>query len=196
MQDVLFRSNVVKNADSGFSAQTTDDEHRSQPMKRIAILNNLWYVTRTFFGMTSGRAVLEDLLIDHNTAVPSGYRTYYFDTSTFPALVRFRLTNNIAGFGSFGVQFDKPEGLSLVAPGGVVARNALVNITDLGDQQGPSRNHRFYINQTMYASFSSPSDAGLNPDGTLTAQSPARRSGTDGEDIGVDFVKLQRAMRD
>jgi hypothetical protein len=197
VQDVLFRSNIVKNADSGFSGLTTDDEQHSQPMKRIAIVNNLWHVTRIFFGMTSGRrGVLEDLVIDHNTAIPAGYRTYYFDTSTFPALVRFRLTNNLAGFGSFGVQFEKPEGLATVAPSSVIARNALVNIIDLGDQQGLSRNHRFYINQAMYTSFASPTAAGLNADGTLTMQSPVRRAGTDGQDIGVDFVKLQRALRD
>jgi hypothetical protein len=196
VQDVLFRSNIVENADSGFSGQTTDDEHHSQPMKRIAIVNNLWRVTRSFFGMTSGRGVLEDLLIDHNTAIPSGYRTYYFETSTFPALIRFRLTNNIAGFGSFGVQFDKPEGLAPVAPGGIIAGNALVNIIDLGDKQGPSRNHRFLISQAFYTSFASPTAAGINADGTLTMQSPARRAGTDGQDMGVDFVKLQKAIRD
>jgi hypothetical protein len=197
VQDVLFRSNTVKNADSGFSGQTTDDEHHSQPMKRIAIVNNWWHVTGTFFGMTSGRGVLDDLLIDHNTAAPCGYRTFFYETSTFPALIRFRFTNNMVGFGSFGVQFPKPnEGLAKVAPGAVIAGNALVNVTDTGDKQGVSRNHRFYISQAMYTSYNSPSAAGINGDGTLTMQSPARRAGTDGKDIGVDFVTLQRAMRD
>ncbi len=50
VQDVLFRNNVVKNAGTGFVAQATDDGRPSQPMKRIAIMNNLWMVSRSFFG--------------------------------------------------------------------------------------------------------------------------------------------------
>jgi len=46
----------------------------------------------------------------------------------------------------------------------------------------------------MYASFPDSAAAGLNADGTLTAKSPNRRTGTDGKDIGVDFAQLHRVM--
>jgi hypothetical protein len=196
VQDVLFRSNIVKNAGSGFVGQTTDDERPSQPMKRIAVVNNLMVVSRSFFGMTSGpRGVLEDLLIDHNTALPSTYSTYHFEAGTEPALIRFRLTNNLAGFGSYGVQFAKAdEGLAKLAPGYIIAKNALASVGDAGDGQGPIRNGPFEINQKLYTSYPNAEAAGITPNGTLTPKSPLRRAGTDGKDIGVDFTELQRAM--
>jgi hypothetical protein len=186
----------VKNAATGFVGQTSDNERASQAMKRIALVNNYWQVSRTFFGMVGGAsAVLEDLLIDHNTAGPCGYSAYYYAAHTGPALIRFRLTNNVMGFGAYGVQFPKPgEGLAKLAPGAMIARNTLVNVTDTGDGQGGDRNRPNYVDQAMYTSFASLAAAGLNANGTLAATSPNRRAGTDGKDIGADFDELQRAL--
>jgi hypothetical protein len=193
VQDVLFRNNIVKNADSGFAVQSSDDLAPSQPTKRIALVNNLWLVTRTFFGMTSPGGALDDLLVDHNTAIPVGYSTYYTEAATAPALIRFRLTNNLMGFGAFGVSFPMAdETLAKYAPGAVIARNALVSIADSGDGQGVTRNRG--LSQALYTSFPNAAAAGITADGTLTARSPNRRAGTDGKDIGVDFDELQRAM--
>ena len=193
VQDVLFRSNIVKNGVSGFSLQTSDDEHPSQPTKRIALVNNAWSITRTFFGLTGGRAgVPEDLIVDHNTAIPAGYSANYIEVAHPPAMVRFRLTNNLIGFGSFGVA--APKGDPQWLPGAIIARNALVNLADFGDGQGPERNRPPYVDQAMYTSFPNATAAGLNADGTLTARSPNRRAGTDGKDIGVDFDELLRAQ--
>ena len=197
VQDVLFRNNVVTNATSGFAVQASDDERRSQPVKRIAIVNNLWLgFTRTFFGMTAPRgATLDDLVVDHNTAVPGGYSAYYVEAVAPPAVVRFRMTNNIIGFGSFGVTFPKADAaMEKWLPGAIIARNALVSLGDTADGQGPTRNVPREISQAMYTSLVSAAAAGLNPDGTLTAKSPNRRTGTDGKDVGVDFDELQRAM--
>jgi hypothetical protein len=192
VQDVLFRSNIVKNSSSGFSLQTSDDGSSSQPTKRIALVNNAWGVTTTFFGLTEGRGgVPEDLVVDHNTAIPSGYSAYYMDVARPPAMIRFRLTNNLIGFGSFGVSVFKVDPKWL--PGATIARNALVNVADFGDGQGPVRNRPPDIDQAMYTSFPNAAAAGLNPDGTLTAKSPNRRAGTDGKDIGADFDELLRA---
>lgn len=196
VQDVLFRGNVVKNVVSGFVVQSADDEHRSQATKRIAIVNNVWLgLTRTFFGITTGRAaVLEDLLVDHNTAIPSGYSAYHVESATHPAIVRFRLTNNLIGFGAYGVTFPKADAaLAKWMPGAIIARNALVNISDIADGQGPARNVPYLIDQAMYTSFRSAAAGGINGDGTLTAKSPSRRAGTDGKDIGVDFDDLHHA---
>ena len=196
VQDVLFRSNVVKNALSGISGQTTDDGHSSQPMKRIAIVNNYWHVSRLFLGMTSGRrGVLEDLLVDHNTAAPCADKTYYFEANIAPALIRFRFTNNLAGFGAYGPAFAKAdEGLAKLAPGAIIAKNALVNLADISQGHGAEANRPYYVDQAMYASFPNAAAAGINANGTLTPKSPNRRAGTDGKDIGVDFDELQRVM--
>jgi hypothetical protein len=199
VQDVLFRNNLVRNAASGFGILTSDDLRPSQPTKRIAIVNNLWLgLTRRFFGMVSGPGgPLDDLVIDHNTAVPAGYSAYHIEAGIEPALIRFRLTNNVLGFGAFGVSFPKADGkLARKAPGAIIARNALGNFGDTGDGQGARRNLPHLINQAMYTSFLDAPAAGINPDdGTLTARSPMRRAGTDGKDIGVDFDELQAARR-
>ena len=193
VQDVLFRSNVVRNAASGFIVLGSDDEHPSQPTKRIAIVNNLWLgVTRTFFGFSAGPG-LEDVVIDHNTAIPGGHSAYYVEAANAPAIVRFRLTNNLIGFGAYGVTYPKAgEGLVKWLPGGTITRNALVSIADTADGQGATRNRPPDIDQAMYISFPNAAAAGINVDGTLTAKSPVRRRGVDGKDIGVDFDELQR----
>jgi hypothetical protein len=192
VQDVLFRSNIVKNALSGFVVQTTDNERSSQRTKRIAIVNNAWGITRTFFGVVSGGNVaLDDLFVDHNTAIHVGHSAYYVEASTPPAMNRFRLTNNLMGFGSYGVSSPKADATWL--PGAVIARNALVSMADTADGQGAVRNRPPAIDQAMYVSFPSAAAAGLSADGTLTANSPNRRAGTDGKDIGVDFDELLAA---
>jgi len=193
VRDVQFQNNIVKNVMSGFVVQSTDDERLSEPTKRIAIVNNLWLgLTRTFFGVTSARDVaLDDLLIDHNTAIPGGYLAYFIEA----AIVRFRLTNNLIGFGAYGVTFPKPDAnLVKRLPGAFIAKNSLVNLADTADGQGSARNRPNQIDQAMYTSFRDALAAGLNADGTLTAKSPNLRAGTDGKDIGVNFGELQRAM--
>ena len=195
VQDVSFRNNIVKNVMSGFVVQTSDNEASSQPTKRIAIVNNLWFFTRTFFGMTSGPGpALDDLLVDHNTAIPGGYSAYFVE-GVVPSIVRFRLTNNVIGFGGYGMTFPKAdEEFAKRLPGATIARNALVSISDTADGQGAARNRPPAIDQAMYTSFPNAAAAGINADGTLTEKSPSRRAGTDGKDIGVDFDQLQRAM--
>jgi hypothetical protein len=192
VQDVLFRSNIVKNSLGGFAVQASDDEGWSQPTKRIAVVNNAWGLTLTFFQSTAGRSVtIEDLLVDHNTAIPGGFWAYFIEGgATPPAIVRFRFTNNLVGFGQWGVTMPKAdETLAKWLPGAIIARNALVSLS-AGQGGG---NIPFYVDQAMYASFPNAAAAGLNSDGTLTAKSPIRRAGTDGKDIGVDFDELLRA---
>ena len=100
VQDVMFRNNIVRNAATGVSGLSTDDGHPSQSMKRIAIQNNLWLaIGRSFFMLSAGPVPIEDLLIDHNTAVPTGYFGYHVEGSAPPSLVRFQLTNNVWDLG-------------------------------------------------------------------------------------------------
>jgi len=198
VQDVLFRNNMVKNANGGFVILSSDsDGPVSQATKRVAVVNNLWLgFTDRFFLMVTGRGVaLEDFLVDHNTAIPGGYAAYYIEgKGAVATIVRFRFTNNLVGFGAYGVSIPKADGsLTTWFPGAIIARNALVSLADTGDGQGSARNRPPDIDQAMYASFPNAAAAGINADGTLAAKSPNRRAGTDGKDIGVDFDELQRA---
>jgi len=198
VQDVLFQNNMVRNANGGFGILSSDsDGPVSQATKRVAVVNNLWLgFTDRFFLMVTGRGVaLEDFLVDHNTAIPGGYAAYYIEgKGAVATIVRFRFTNNLVGFGAYGVSIPKADGsLTKWFPGAIIARNALVSLADTGDGQGSARNRPPDIDQAMYASFSNAAAAGINADGTLAAKSPNRRAATDGKDIGVDFDELQRA---
>jgi len=188
VQDVLFRSNIVKNSGDGFVVLSSDSEGRSEPARRIAIVNNLWLgVTGRLFLAVGGRSVpLEDLLVDHNTAIPGGYAAYWVEA----VLVRFRYTNNLVGFGRWGVSYPTPDVVAKSARGAIIGRNALVS---LSGGEGAESNRPPGVDQAMYASFPDAAAAGINADGTLTAKSPNRRAGTDGKDIGVDFDELLRA---
>jgi hypothetical protein len=195
VQDVTFQNNVVKNSHSGFVALSTDNERPSQSTKRIVIVNNLWLgITNKFFGLSAGPGGFEDIVVDHNTAMPNGHSTYYVESGGPPAVARFRFTNNLVGFGAYGVTFSTADpGLAKMMPDAIILRNALVNLGDIADGQGATRNRPPAINQTMYTSYPNAGAAGLQEDGTLTAKSPNRRTGTDKKDIGVDFDELQRA---
>jgi hypothetical protein len=194
VQDVLFRNNVLRNGATGFVALGTDNEKPSQFMRRVAIINNLWQVSRTFFGIASGPGALEDLVVEHNTAVPAAYSTFWYDGRP-QGLIRFRLTANVAGFGSYGVSFPKADAkLAKFAPGAILEKNALVNLADSGDGQGAKRNLPGAVDQAMYTSFPSAAAAGLASDGSLTPKSPLRRAGAGTTDLGVDFADLQRSM--
>jgi len=187
VQDVLFRNNMVKNAAAGFLILSSDsDGPVSQATKRVAIVNNLWLgFTERFFLMVTGRGVaLEDFLVDHNTAIPGGYAAYYIEgKGAAPTIVRFRFTNNLVGYGAYGVSIPRADGgLTKWFPDAIISNNALVN---LADSRG--------VDPAMYKSFPNAAAAGINADGTLAAKSPNRRAGTDGKDIGVDFDELQRA---
>lgn len=193
VQDILFRSNVVRNAAGGLVALSTDNEHRSQPAKRIAIVNNLWLgVTGRFLQLSCGPGGFEDFIVDHNTAIPSSHQAYLVESGPL-AVTRFQFTNNLVGFGAYGVAYpNRPPGLAQLIPDALIEHNALVSLAEGGDRQGVTRNRPPYIDQTMYNSYLNAGAAGLNEDGTLTAKSPNRRKGTDGKDIGVDFEELKR----
>jgi hypothetical protein len=133
-------------------------------------VNNAWGITKTFFGLTGGRGGgPEELPIDHNTAIPGGYSADYVAVVHSPAMVHLRLTNNLIGFGSFGV--SSPKGDSKWLPYATIARNALLSLADTGDGEGPSgTGHPTSIRHAL----SDAAAAGLNPERTLRPKSPNR----------------------
>jgi hypothetical protein len=75
VQDVMFRNNIVRNALAGVTAQSMDNGHPSRSLRRVAIANNLWLtVDRFFLSVTIHRVPVEDLLVDHNTAIQQSDR--------------------------------------------------------------------------------------------------------------------------
>jgi hypothetical protein len=83
--------------------------------------------------------------------------------------------------------------LDSVAPERDFALNALVS---LGNAVGTSRvaNSPSVWRQPQWLSFGDAASAGLNPDGTLSTNSPLKRRAKDGSDLGVDFERLNAAL--
>lgn len=196
VQDVMFRNNIVRNAVGGFGGQSTDNGNPSQSMRRIAIINNLWLsIDRSFFTMAIPPVPLVDFLVDHNTAIPTRHFSYDIDGPA-PAFVRFQFTNNLTGFGVYGVKFPRTEPMvTRWLPGAIIASNALVDLGQVDEGRTSSGSQPWELSASMYAVFPNAEAAGLKSDGTLEATGPLKGAGTDHMDIGVDFRKLQRAMR-
>ena len=192
VQDVLFRDNVVKNAVGGVGMQASDDERPSQPLRRVAVVNNLWVsIERSFLTLAVPAAPAEDIVVDHNTAIPTRYLSFDLDASAVPAVRRFQFTNNLIGFGVYGVKFPNSKvDVDRMMPGATIASNALVLDRNLTSMAKAADGERSKAGVRKSFVLSDASAAGLNGDGTLTSRSPLRAAGTDGKDIGVDFRLL------
>lgn len=197
VQDVMIRNNIIRNAMAGFGGQSTDDGHPSGLMRRIAVINNLWTsVDRVFFTMaTRASAPVEDLIVDHNTAVPTRYFAYDLDPGGFPALIRFQYTNNLTGFGVFGVKFPRTVAATAQwSPDAVIAGNVLVRLGEVADGREQPDGHPWEWDANSFRVVSGAEEAGLEPDGRLRSTSPLKTRAGDGKDPGVDFEQLRRAI--
>ena len=195
VQDVMFRNNIVRNAMGAFGGQSTDDQNPSRPMRRIAIVNNLWLaIDRTFFTMAVPSVPLEDFIVDHNTAMPTRQFSYDIDATGPPAFIRFQFTNNLTGFGIYGVKFPRTAAsLAAWVPEAQIRKNALVALGEL-TALAPLESPRWVLGPEMYLVLLSGEAAGLSAEGTLLTTSPLKKAGTDGKDVGVDFQELGRAV--
>jgi len=113
VQDVTMVNNVVRNSPTGFVVMGEDSPNQSQPSQRFLIRNNLFErIERMAFYITSAA---DDVEIDHNTFVPTNYMAFCMtglaghDASgkvKGKPCNRFKLTNNIMGFGLYGPGID------------------------------------------------------------------------------------------
>jgi hypothetical protein len=192
----MFRNNIVRNAVGGLGGQSVGDGNSTLPMRRLAIVNNLWLsIDRVFFTMAVPPVPLEDFLVDHNTVIPTRYFSYDIDSAISPAFIRFQFTNNLTGFGTYGVKF--PRSKAAVArwlPGAIVASNALVDLGTIEDRRAASSGPPWELSTHMYVVLTSAEAAGLKADGRLAPKGPLKLARTDGKDIGVDFEQLERVI--
>ncbi len=187
VQDVTFTNNVVKNVAGGLTIQGFDDGNPSQQTQRVLVRNTLWQGPQGTFLLTLGP--IAGLTVDHNTALDA---TYAALIATGGPSTGFRLTNNILGFGQFGITGDGVgngnPALAQYYPGAVVLRNLLVGAGEGRNQPGllPAEN---FVEQMLAAvGLVDPATGDLR----LSASSPYRGAATDGTDLGVDFATLLR----
>ena len=106
-------NNRLRNSPTGFVIMGEDYNHPSQQTQRFLIRNNLFeQIARMGFYITQ---FSDDIEIDHNTFVPTSYLPFIMtglkgrDASgnvIGKPCRRFKLSNNIFGFGDFGPGVD------------------------------------------------------------------------------------------
>lgn len=188
VEDVLFESNTLDHAASGFDILAFDNEatpaqRPSTPAQRIVIRNNrIRLDSKTFGG--EGRCYMllqvpKDIIIDHNTCLADGGAVLAVEG---PKASGFVFTNNLQRNGPYGIIgagtapglptiaafFDNPSIVKNVF-GGVPAGSGIVY---------PATN----LVPTL-ATF----EAQFNLDGSLKATSSYRGAGTDGKDLGASL---------
>lgn len=185
VRDVTFQNNIVRDAAVGWKAQGLDDGHRSQQLRRVSIRNNLWLsIGRSFF---YALGPIEDLAIEHNTALPVSFSAYHVEGE--PPIRRFRLVRNVIGSGARGLAFAR-VGDPRWLPGAVIDGNVLVgpgSAKAVGRAEVPPAG--------AFRLFRDLATAGMNEDGSLAVGSVLRAPGGAEGDPGVDFRELDEAIR-
>jgi hypothetical protein len=184
VEDVTFRGNVVRSSGSAVSVLGRDDARGGQSgqTRRILIRDNFFYDiggarwggAGTLFQLLEGTA---EVTIEHNTAIHSG-NVITAEGAPHQAFV-FRdnvVAHNQYGIIGSGKGVGQPA-LAAYFPGGVVRRNVLAGGSK--DQYPPDNFFPPKLDQVV--SVDSP--AGVV---RLAPQSPYRRAGTDGRDLGAD----------
>jgi hypothetical protein len=158
----------------------------------------------------------DDIEIDHNTFVPTNYLSLIMSglkghdaagkVEGVPSR-RFKLTNNIFGFGRYGPCVDGGKNTFAEAfPGGVFEKNLLVG-------HGEGRAEHVMKNKPFAAGFLfEPKHVGTSPqddadwpamgfanfaggDYRLTAASKYLAIGTDGKALGADIDAIEAALK-
>jgi hypothetical protein len=214
VQDVTMVNNLLRNSPTALVVMGEDSPNRSQQSRRFLIRNNLFErIERTAFMITSGA---NDVEIDHNTFLPTNYSAFIMtglrghDASgkvVGKPCHRFKLTNNIMGFGLYGFGVDGGQNsLAEAFPAMTWDKNLFVGYGE-GRARSAMNNRAcpagslFEPKQTAGGTYGDANwpavgftdDAG--GDYRLIQASRYRGLGTDGKDLGVDVDALKAALK-
>jgi hypothetical protein len=197
VEDVTFRYNIVRNTAAAFNLLGRDDSGESERMQRVKISDNLIYgVDREIWGgngffLLIGHAPAE-LIVEHNTVVQTGnIISAHGGTRASPAAVeRFVFRNNIALHNTNGIIGTSiamgTDTLNAFFPGAVVSRNVMA-----GGRESRYPSDNLFPNvdefKRQFVDYE-------GRDYRLRRDSDFRRAGTDGADLGVNFIGLFRAL--
>jgi hypothetical protein len=213
VQDVTMINNRLHNSPTAFVVMGYDSPNQSQQTQRFLIRNNLFeQVERSGFMITWGS---DDIEIDHNTFVPTNYLPFIMsglkghDAAGKVAGIpcrRFRLTNNIFGFGQYGPGVDGGQNTFAEAfPDALFEKNLLVGHGE-GRAEHAGKNKNFlagFLFEPKHVGSSPQDDADwaavgfanfAGGDYRLTAASKYRALGTDGKALGADIAAMEAAV--
>ncbi|HEU5170880.1 MAG TPA: carbohydrate-binding protein [Gemmatimonadales bacterium] len=194
VEDVTFIRNIVRASTAGIFFLGWDDLKSSQQLRRVLVQDNLFvdigvfpdvlwnFFTGMLFFMKNGPA---DIVIDHNTALQTGYPLYGQDQAGRGPTTGLVFTNNIMratrGVGGAGSTLSS---LDTYFTGALVIRNALT-----GGKAADYPGDNFFPAAVSDVGFT---DLALG-DYSLAPASLYKHQATDGKDLGADFGSLLAA---
>jgi hypothetical protein len=197
VEDVRFVNNHVKGAGGGVQILGKDDLHPSARGGRLHIVNNLFEdlsarwsnegLTRVFVTL-SGAGEVE---FDHNTVISPDATIVYVVPGPAPG---FRFTNNIVKHNNGGIISEgmgPPQSYTQFLTPFVIKGNAMIGALEQYwdvDQKYPPGN--FYPGRYEDVRFVDYQGGNFS----LSTNSPLKRKGTDGKDVGVDMEELRKAL--
>ncbi len=214
VQDVTMINNRLRNSPTGFVVMGYDSPNQSQQTQRFLIRNNLFeQVERMGFYITWGA---DDIEIDHNTFVPTNYLPFIMTglkghdaagkVDGIPCR-RFKLTNNIFGFGRYGPGVDGGQNtLAEAFPDGIFASNLLVGHGE-GRAAQVTKNKHFpagFLFEPKHVGTTPQDDADWPAVGfidfaggnyRLGQMSKYKAAGTDGKPLGADIDAIEAAVK-
>jgi hypothetical protein len=192
VEDVTFRSNVVRHAGGAFSISGYDDERPSEQTRRLLIANNLVYDIDARYASGNGRFVQignqpRDIVVEKNTVLQTGSAIHAYGKP----IEGFVFRDNMLRHNTYGVIGDSNAtgnaSLHAYFPGVRFDRNVLAG----GKASSyPSENY-FPTVQEYEASFMNLADENF----ALVPDTSLRSSASDGGPLGADVATIDSTMR-
>ena len=214
VQDVTMINNRLRNSPTAFVVMGYDSPNKSQQTQRFLIRNNLFeQIARMGFYVTWGS---DDVEIDRNTFLPTNYLPFVMsglkghDASGKVVGIpcqRFKLTDNIFGFGQYGPGVDGGQNSFAEAfPGATWGNNLLVGWGE-GRAEHQRKNTNFppgFLFETNKIDSGASKEADWAAVGfvdfsggnyRLTAASKYKAAGTDGKPLGADIDVIEEVVK-
>ncbi len=192
IEDVIVENNVIRNSGGGILILGTDDNHKSQIMKRVKIINNLFLNLDSVKYGADGRFILisggEDITIANNTVFHDGNMITAHGHPTKNFVFRDNiLSHNNYGYNGDNVGVGKGV-LTRYFPNVFMSGNVIVNGKNIPQTEVyvPARN--FYSPSFQAVGFMDLSKNNFR----LSPNSIYKGKGWNGKDPGIDFTIFEK----
>ena len=199
LEDIEFRNNVVRHADTGVNLLGIDNDHSSQTAKRIRIVNNLFVKiiekdskNIPYFLQTNGG---EQVTIEHNTVEQAGNVI-----TAYGAPIRdFVFRGNIVQFNRYGIvclidgsECGRQNLFCNCFPGGIIRGNVFADNLGIANSQRMDEKYpagNYFITSLERVGFTDYAHG----DWSLSANSKTRNKTINGRPPGADIDVIRAA---
>ena len=199
LEDIEFRNNVVRHADTGVNLLGIDNDHSSQIAKRISIANNLFInliandpKNIPYFLQTNGG---EHVTVEHNTVEQAGNVI----TAYGAPIHNFVFRGNIVQFNQYGIvcltdgsECGRQNLFCNCFPGGIIRGNVFADNLGVANSQGMDEKYpagNYFVTSLQRAGFTDYAHG----DWSLSASSKTRNKTINGRPPGADMGAIRAA---